>query len=55
MNAGSFLVGGKPTQSTNANIFSPCFAHFGEKLNIISTANDSTFTVSGNDIFSDGV
>ena len=30
--------------STNANIFSRCYAHFGKTLNI-STDNDFTFTV----------
>ena len=34
----------KRAPSTNANIFSRCYAHFGKTLNI-TTANDSTFTV----------
>ena len=34
----------KWTLSTNANIFSRYYAHFGKTLNI-SSANDSTFTV----------
>ena len=35
----------KWTPSTNANIFSHYFAHFGKMLSI-STANDSTFIVT---------